>query len=31
MRILLLEDDEFICNEIKNYFELNSHCSDYSM
>ena len=25
MRILVLEDDEFICEQIKTYFELNDH------
>ncbi|MBE0514766.1 response regulator transcription factor [Sulfurimonas sp.] len=29
MKILLLEDDEFICKEIQNYFELNDHQVDY--
>lgn len=29
MKILLLEDDEFICKEIKNYFELNNNRVDY--
>lgn len=29
MKILLLEDDEFICKQIKNYFELGDHKIDY--
>lgn len=29
MKILLLEDDEFICEQIKNYFELDGHSVDY--
>lgn len=28
MRILVLEDDEFICEQIKTYFELNDHFVD---
>lgn len=29
MKILLLEDDEFICKEIQNYFMLNDHQVEY--
>ena len=29
MKILLLEDDDFICKEIKNYFELDGHRVDF--
>lgn len=29
MKILLLEDDEFIAQQIKNYFELNDHKVDF--
>ncbi len=29
MKILLLEDDDFICQQVKNYFELNDHKVDY--
>lgn len=29
MRILLLEDDKFICEQIKNYFELDGNRVDY--
>lgn len=29
MKILLLEDDDFICKEIKNYFELDGHKVDF--
>lgn len=29
MKILLLEDDDFICVQIKNYFELNGHKVDF--
>ena len=29
MKILLLEDDDFICKEVKNYFELDGHKVDY--
>lgn len=29
MKILLLEDDEFICEQIKNYFELNGNSVDF--
>ena len=25
MKILVLEDDQFICEQIKTYFELNDH------
>lgn len=29
MKILLLEDDDFICEQVKNYFELNNHRVDF--
>ena len=29
MKILLLEDDDFICQQVKNYFELNDHKVDF--
>jgi DNA-binding response OmpR family regulator len=29
MKILLLEDDDFICKEVRNYFELDGHKVDY--
>ncbi|PSM51448.1 two-component system response regulator [Campylobacter blaseri] len=29
MKILLLEDDDFICEQVKNYFELNGHRVDF--
>lgn len=29
MKILLLEDDEFICKQVKNYFELDGHNVDF--
>ena len=29
MKILLLEDDDFICQQVKNYFELSDHKVDY--
>ena len=29
MKILLLEDDEFICEQVKNYFELDGHDVDF--
>lgn len=29
MKILLLEDDLFICNQLKDYFELNGHILDF--
>jgi len=29
MKILLLEDDDFICEQVKNYFELHSHKVDF--
>ena len=29
MKILLLEDDDFICEQIKNYFELDGHKVDF--
>lgn len=29
MKILLLEDDDFICQQVKNYFELNDHRVDF--
>ncbi|PLY04201.1 MAG: hypothetical protein C0625_17225 [Arcobacter sp.] len=29
MKILLLEDDDFICEQVKNYFELDSHKVDF--
>lgn len=29
MKILLLEDDKIICEQIKSYFELNDHTLDY--
>ena len=29
MKILLLEDDDFICEQVKNYFELNDHKVDF--
>lgn len=29
MKILLLEDDDFICEQVKNYFELDGHKVDF--
>ncbi len=29
MKILLLEDDDFICEQVKSYFELNDHKVDF--
>lgn len=29
MKILLLEDDDFICKQVKNYFELSDHKVDF--
>jgi DNA-binding response OmpR family regulator len=29
MKILLLEDDDFICTQVKNYFELDGHKVDF--
>lgn len=29
MKILLLEDDDFICQQVKNYFELDGHKVDF--
>ena len=31
MKILLLEDDNFICEQVKNYFELDGHKVDFYM